>query len=705
MASLRKAAECLLSVFMVCCVWISGKQNLEDQQLREDPWLYGTMDESGAFQIYTAKDLKWFCFYVRAGYEDLDGILQEDIDLEGKKYCVQSYSGYFDGNGHTISGSASELFIMLEAGARVENLKMSDVNKVSEKYGASGIVWRNFGEIINCEVSGYIEGVGYTGGIASVNYGLIENCVNRANVVSTGDSKTYGYGKQEDGCGAGGIAGLCGTCKWEDCQTEVKITGCNNYGNVTAKELAGGICARLEDRTNEAAPNNSVQEMVEIDGFSLEDDTESRIDIEKRTHDSLSDCKNYGEVKVEQMVGADGGYTNVAGICGDLYWGDIYHCANLGKVAISETASRESESGWIYSNRPMAITYNMGFAQSANRHIVDCISLQGTVSNTMRHENVMEVSEEEFSLWEEGKQEYLSNSWKFDLEDAVYTCSLEPLNAGEEDISKGKSNCYLCKEFALCLPEYCEITEQNTGGDCYALKICFTGEGADEDGAGRYISRGDEAWLLRKGADLEEALTEIHESNTFDTWRVASFAENIFNTIPNFHLLKIDSLSLPGHKCYEEVVAPNKRIYLRSAIPFGSQREYMGEGDHILGNVLDILMEGNYEDGLYAQWIFVFTNKENNIRPSNAFIDLVEEGFYPLSGEEEWITIQKGESLWRLAEEYLGAGNGWKMLSDINCIEEPDMIKEGEVIRVPKKESWRKKPEAMEVQWLLQESE
>ena len=131
----------------------------------------------------------------------------------------------------------------------------------------------------------------------------------------------------------------------------------------------------------------------------------------------------------------------------------------------------------------------------------------------------------------------------------------------------------------------------------------------------------------------------------------------------------------------------------------------MGEGDHILGNVFDILLEGNYEDGLHAEWMFVFTNSENNIRPSDVFIDLVEEGFYSLSGEGEWITIQKGETLWSLAEEYLGAGKGWKMLSDINCIEEPDMIKEGEVIRVPDKKTWGKKPESIAVQWLLQESE
>lgn len=701
MMTLRKVTVCVLAVATVCCVLAAGNRAQENRRSQETSSLYDTVNENEAFPIYTAEDLKQFCLYVRGGHEDQDGILLEDIDLEGKTCFVQRYSGHFNGNGHTISGGISGLFVELEEGAKVENLVMSDVNIIDEKYGAEGLVWRNFGEIVNCEVSGYIEGVGYTGGIAAVNYGLIENCVNRANVVSTGDSKSYDYGEQENGCGAGGIAGLSATCKWEDCQTEVKITGCSNYGNVTAKELAGGICAWLEDRTNEAAPNNSVQEMVQVDGFMLEDDTESKVDPEKRVHDSLTDCRNYGEVKVEQMVGTDGSYTNVAGICGSLYWGDIRHCANLGRVIIAETAPAKSESGWVYSNRPMAIAYNMGYAQSANRHIVDCISLKGMVSNTMRHENVMEVSEEEFLLWEEGKLEYLSNSWKFDLEDAVYSCSLEPLDVEEEERSKGRSNRYMCEEFALCLPEYCEIIEQNINGDCYALKICFTGEGVDENGVGRYISPGDEAWLLRKQADVEAALTEIHASNTLDMWRVASFTENVFDTIPNFHLFKIESLSLPGHKCYQEVTAPNKRIYLRSALPAGHQGKYMGEGDHILGNVFDILLEGNYEDGLYAEWMFVFTNRENNTRPSDFFIDLVEDGFYSLSGEEECITIQKEESLWSLAEEYLGAGKGWKMLSDINCIEEPDMIREGEVIRVPAQEIWENKPEAVKVQWLL----
>ena len=45
--------------------------------------------------------------------------------------------------------------------------------------------------------------------------------------------------------------------------------------------------------------------------------------------------------------------------------------------------------------------------------------------------------------------------------------------------------------------------------------------------------------------------------------------------------------------------------------------------------------------------------------------------------------VQKGDSLWRIAEKVLGDGRRWKELAQVNGIRNPDMIRPGQVIRMP----------------------
>ena len=724
---------------LVAALYLAGYADHAYQMKRSDPALYGTMDENGVFWISTAKDLGWFMRYVREGHEELNGALNCDVDLEGKNCFGRTYRGNFDGNGHTISGGACELIMILETGGRIENLNLENVFVTSDKYDVGGLVYHNYGEIVNCQVSGYVEGAYYTGGIAGSNYGLIESCVNRADVVSTKTDAVHGYGSDREG-GAGGIAGYSGTIRDENGLPHIPvIADCTNQGKVTAQTIAGGICAVIDDRSNEAAPNHSVQEMVEEFGYDPAQDEkateageqeaaqESRDAMRgvspgkhfsrkhfSRKHFSVRNCKNEGDVTVEQVVDCCGGYTKAGGICGVLHWGDLYHCMNLGMVRISEDAPEKSETGWIYVNRPMAITYNMGFAQSEKQHIIDCVSLKGTVAETMRHENVMELTEEELLLWEDGELPYVSDSWQFNLEQAARDCLLEPLGVTEHALSQKKENYYLCGSFAIKLPEGFAVTEEFVDGTCYAL--CIRQKETTESGGkdtGTEPARQDkeaeqtdfsdyEVWLLRKEADVESALQETRTSNTLPSWRTQYFIEEVFGTLPNEHILQIDSLNLPGHKCYQQRMLSGSRIYMEDGIPPGWLTDYMQEEEHVLGNLTAMPLEGNAEDGLRAKWLFVFTNRENNIRPTEDYIELVENSFYPLDGTEQFLTVRDGDTLWGFAKRYMGEGDNWRILAEMNGMEESDGLLAGQRFLVPDKEAWAKKPAYIDPAWLTE---
>ncbi len=113
----------------------------------------------------------------------------------------------------------------------------------------------------------------------------------------------------------------------------------------------------------------------------------------------------------------------------------------------------------------------------------------------------------------------------------------------------------------------------------------------------------------------------------------------------------------------------------------------------MLGNMLVMPLHGFKEplkEQLKAQWIMVFTMKETNIHPSRDFIDLVEAGFYPLSGTEKTYTVEAGDSLWQLAEDFTLHSENWEMLAALNGIGNPDYIVPGEILIVPSLEEWEK---------------
>ena len=185
----------------------------------------GSGTETDPYQISTAAGLKWFRDKVNSATKAADtqicAELTEDIDLSGEEWTpigigqsfhwgIRSYSGTFDGKGHTI--------------------KNLSIDRSAQNVGLFGYVYG--GTIRNLTVSGSVKGSGHTGGIAGLaNGGTFENCANLCEV--QGDSTAGGT--------TGGIIGFA-----YDGDTLI-VRDCYNVGSITGRH-AGGIIGQCNNR-------------------------------------------------------------------------------------------------------------------------------------------------------------------------------------------------------------------------------------------------------------------------------------------------------------------------------------------------------------------------------------------------------------------------------------------------------------------------
>jgi hypothetical protein len=120
-------------------------------------------------------------------------ILTADIDLNpnlpGREFLVEvviapqrsSFTGIFDGNGHTISNLPVALFGSLGSGAEVRDLGLVDVN-ISSGISIGALSKDNGGIITNCYSTGIISGDELVGGLVSDNHGIITNSYSTSTV-------------------------------------------------------------------------------------------------------------------------------------------------------------------------------------------------------------------------------------------------------------------------------------------------------------------------------------------------------------------------------------------------------------------------------------------------------------------------------------------------------------------------------------------
>ena len=192
------------------------------------------------YTVYNADGLMNVAELVNGGKTDINITLDKNIDLTGKDWTPigtdydNSYTGTFDGGGHTITGLTvttndeyAGLFGWLNRAGTVKNVVMEGVQITSNQiYGGSigGVVGYSWGTIENCSVSGSISGTVSVGGVVGAQRDRsITGCSSSATVKGT--------------LNVGGVAG----------QTSfgATLTACYATGNVIIemapnKNIAGG---------------------------------------------------------------------------------------------------------------------------------------------------------------------------------------------------------------------------------------------------------------------------------------------------------------------------------------------------------------------------------------------------------------------------------------------------------------------------------
>ena len=196
-----------------------------------------TIESNGSYTVTSADGLMNIAELVNGGKTDINITLTADIDLTGKGWTPigtdydNSYTGTFDGGGHTITGLTITtkdqfvgLFGYLNRAGTVKNVAMEGIQITSNHMfgNTGGVAGFSWGTIENCSVSGSVSGTKCVGGVVGAQKaGSITGCSSSATVKGTVD--------------VGGVAGE----KWGS------MTACYATGNVTLeidspKDLSGG---------------------------------------------------------------------------------------------------------------------------------------------------------------------------------------------------------------------------------------------------------------------------------------------------------------------------------------------------------------------------------------------------------------------------------------------------------------------------------
>ena len=209
-----------------------------------------SIQNDGSYMVYNANGLMNVAELVNGGKTDINITLDTNIDLTGKVWTPigtdydNSYTGTFDGGGHTITGLTvttndkyAGLFGYLgnfnNGAATVKNVVMDGIQiTCNHRSGyAGGVAGYSWGTIENCSVSGSISGTIYVGGMVGVQRdNPITGCSSSATVKGT--------------LNVGGVAG----------QTifGATLTACYATGNVTIEidprqNISGGGLVGFND--------------------------------------------------------------------------------------------------------------------------------------------------------------------------------------------------------------------------------------------------------------------------------------------------------------------------------------------------------------------------------------------------------------------------------------------------------------------------
>lgn len=115
-------------------------------------------------------------------------------------------------------------------------------------------------------------------------------------------------------------------------------------------------------------------------------------------------------------------------------------------------------------------------------------------------------------------------------------------------------------------------------------------------------------------------------------------------------------------------------------------REALGNSVENLGVDFDdgeVTLRGRVKTQAAREKAILLAGNVESVKSVNDQMTLVSQA--PVTPTARFYTIEKGDSLWKIAQQHYGDGNKWQRLFEANreVIKDPDLIYPGQQIRVP----------------------
>ena len=241
------------------------------------------IEDDGSYTVYNADGLMNIAELVNGGKTDINITLDKNIDLTGKAWTPigtdydNSYTGTFDGGGHTITG-----------------LTVTTNDEYAGLFGYLGNFNNGAATVKNVVMEGIQitcnHRLGYAGGVAGFSWGTIENCSVSGSISGT--------------VSVGGVVGV---------QRDRPITGCSSSATVKGTINVGGVAGQTIFGATLTACYATGNVIIEID--RTENISGGGL-VGFNDGISLLSCYATGNVT---STGSSTGYVHIGGFLGDNY--------------------------------------------------------------------------------------------------------------------------------------------------------------------------------------------------------------------------------------------------------------------------------------------------------------------------------------------------------------------------------------------------
>ncbi|MBR5983577.1 MAG: T9SS type A sorting domain-containing protein [Bacteroidales bacterium] len=311
----------------------------------------GNGEEDTPYIISTLQDLKDFRLATTDANEDINSyyrhsnyILSNDISIpnaEIGEIRASAFYGHFNGKGHSLvfiaddssestNGNEDERTLIHNLGGTIDSVVMTGeiynnfylINEILESGKISNCINYSYSQLSPIWSDNILTGF-VSARFADANYGIIENCINYADIYASS---------------------ICGGAICQSCWAGGIVRNCKNYGNIYNAVVAGGICTIVvgDDVRNALIENcinygniytrnqNEIAQLMSMNQY--EDFSVGGIfAYAESSNVTIRNCQNYGTIvseKFHTVGGIYGGnryYPNQADV-------SIENCANYGKL-------------------------------------------------------------------------------------------------------------------------------------------------------------------------------------------------------------------------------------------------------------------------------------------------------------------------------------------------------------------------------------